>query len=73
MDFDQSIILPEDTDLRTCLRPADETRYGDGTYKPWNGDFGEPSYNPFAFDVGMLGNIFRMHFNVGPLESAQTP
>ena len=67
MDFDQSIILPVDTDLRTCVRPSHEADYGNATYKPWNGDFGEPFYNPFAFDVGMMGNMFRMYFNVRQL------
>ena len=64
MDFDQSIILPNHTDLRKCLRPSHEADHGEGVYKPWDGDFGEPHYNPFAFDVGMMGNIFRMHLNV---------
>lgn len=64
MDYDQSIMLPEDTDIRTCVRPSSEARHGDGTYKLWNGGFGEPTYNPFAFDVGMLGNVFRAHLCV---------
>lgn len=64
MDYDQSKILPADTDIRTCRRPSGEALYGHNLYKPWDTAHGEPTYNPFAFDVGMLGNLFRVHFIV---------
>lgn len=73
MDYDQAIMLPEDTDIRACVRPSSEARHGDGTYKLWNGGFGEPTYNPFAFDVGMLGNVFRAHLSVRGLDCVSTP
>lgn len=64
MDYDQSIILPPDTDLRTCTRPINESGHGSDVYKAWNGSFAAPTYNPFAYDVGMLGNLFRRHLRV---------
>ena len=66
MDFNQSIQLPADTCLRTCRRPAKESWYGAMAYKPLHSDvcLGEAEYNPFAFDVLMLGNMFRFHFTV---------
>ena len=66
MDFNQSIQLPTDTCLRTCRRPAEESWYGSVLYKPIYSDvcLGEAEYNPFAFDVLMLGNMFRFHFTV---------
>lgn len=64
MDYDQSVILPADTDIRTCRRPSAESLYGHDVYKPLDAALGEPTYNPFAFDVGMLGNIFRVHLIV---------
>lgn len=67
MDFDQSLILPTDTDLRACRRPSAEALYGNAVYKPWDVSRGEPSYNPFAFDVCMLGNLFCMHLSVSQL------
>lgn len=64
MDFNQSIILPADTCIRTCRRPAQEAWHGFGGYKPWDISLGEPTYNPFAHDVGMLGNLFRTYLMV---------
>ncbi|RPD59843.1 hypothetical protein L227DRAFT_502830 [Lentinus tigrinus ALCF2SS1-6] len=62
MDYDQSIQLPLDVSLKSCRRPADEGCYGSGLYKPTDLSLGQPTYNPFAFDVGMLGNFFRSNF-----------
>ena len=66
MDFNQSIQLPADTCLRTCRRPAEESWYGAMLYKPVCSDvyLGEVEYNPSAFDVLMLDNMFRFHFTV---------
>ena len=69
IDFDQSIMLPEGVSLRERSRPADETGYGAMLYKPCDVALCEPMYNPFAFDVGMLGNIFRTHFSVRVITS----
>lgn len=64
MDFNQSIILPANTCIKTCRRPAQEARHGFGGYKPWDISLGEPTYNPFAYDVGMLGNLFGTYLTV---------
>ena len=64
MDFDQSIQLPVDTSLKTCRRPFDESFHGSEIYKSDDALWGAPYYNPFAFDVAMLGNLFRFHFCV---------
>ena len=62
MDYDQSIRLPQECSVRHCQRPAHESAFGAMIYKPRDTDQGEPTYNPFAFDVAMLGNVFRFHF-----------
>ncbi|KAM5531272.1 hypothetical protein V8D89_015073 [Ganoderma adspersum] len=64
MDYDQSIHLPEVTSVKHCHRPAHEAWVGSDVYKPDDVCLGEPTYNPFAFDVGMLGNMFRVYFSV---------
>ena len=70
MDFDQSIRLPQDCSPRQCWRPASESGVGAMIYKPNDTASGQPAYNPFAFDVAMLGNVFRFHFSV---RSSPTP
>ncbi|KAI8972191.1 hypothetical protein BD414DRAFT_525342 [Trametes punicea] len=62
MDYDQSLQLPQDSSLKECLRPARETAAGAAMYKPFDVNLGEPYYNPFAFDVGALGMLFRRYF-----------
>lgn len=64
MDYNQSLIFPADTCIRTCRRPAREAMRGSGEYKPWDVALGEPTYNPFAYDVGMLGNLLRTYHAV---------
>ena len=64
MDFNQSIQLPVDTSLKVCRRSYEEADYGAMHYKPDDAWWGNPTYNPFAYDVGTLGNMFRFHFSV---------
>ena len=61
---DSSLELPEDVSLHACCHPEEEAWVGAMLYKPDDVALGEPTYNPFAFDVGMLGNLFRVHFSV---------
>ncbi|KAI0355669.1 hypothetical protein OH77DRAFT_1454160 [Trametes cingulata] len=63
MDYDQSLLLPQDASVTTCRRPASETAAGAWLYKPGDVNLGEPYYNPFAHDVGMIGMMFRYYFN----------
>ncbi|RDX55194.1 hypothetical protein OH76DRAFT_1397576 [Lentinus brumalis] len=62
MDYDQSIQHPANASLKEFRRPADEAMCGSTMYRPYDVCLGEPDYNPFAFDVAMLGNLFRAHF-----------
>ncbi|KAI0769464.1 hypothetical protein BD413DRAFT_477830 [Trametes elegans] len=62
-DFDLSIRLPPSTPLKSCWRPAVESLIGMSPYQPQDIARGVPVYNPFAFDVGTLGNMFRIIFS----------
>ena len=64
MDFNQSIQLPPDVGLKTCKRPYEESLYGSPVYKPDDVGWGAAVYYPFAWDVALLGNMFRYHFSV---------
>ena len=57
MDYDQSIRLPQECSVRHCQRPAHESAFGAMIYKPRDTDQGEPTYNPFAFDVACMGGL----------------
>ncbi|KAI0645513.1 hypothetical protein C8Q79DRAFT_1119239 [Trametes meyenii] len=61
-DFNLSIQLPPDTCLRSCRRPAIESVTALTSYTPDDIALGQPFYNPFAFDVGCLGNMFRYFY-----------
>ncbi|RDX55193.1 hypothetical protein OH76DRAFT_874904 [Lentinus brumalis] len=61
MDYDQSIQHPANASLKYFRRPALEAMCGSPLYRPDDVCLGEPDYNPFAFDVAMLGNLFRAH------------
>ena len=62
MDYDQSIQLHFDVSVKDCRRPSNEAQMGWDLYKLLDVWLGESQYNPFAFDVGTLGNLFRVHF-----------
>nr|VWO98242.1 N/A [Ganoderma boninense] len=62
MDFDRSLKLPLSTSLDTCRRPAGESLVTGTPYQPSDLDLAEHDYNPFAFDVGCLGNMFRISY-----------
>ncbi|KAF9484222.1 hypothetical protein BDN70DRAFT_872923 [Pholiota conissans] len=53
-DFDLSLMLPAETDLRSCWLPIAESYPGTDD-KPYGVLHGELSFNPFAYDVGCLG------------------
>lgn len=63
IDLDLAIHLPG-VSLRQCRRPSGEAFYGSPMYHPYDYSLGEPEYNPFAFDVGCLGNMFLYLFTV---------
>ncbi|KAL1942065.1 hypothetical protein VTO73DRAFT_6595 [Trametes versicolor] len=61
-DFDLSLQLPLDTSLKSCRRPAEEAFTGKRLYHPADVFQGERYYNPFAFDVACLGNLYLVYF-----------
>lgn len=63
-DFDLSLQLPPQTSLKKCRRPAEEAFTGKKMYYPYDVYQGEPYYNPFAFDVACLGNLYLCWFIV---------
>ncbi|KAI9067543.1 hypothetical protein FKP32DRAFT_1588535 [Trametes sanguinea] len=63
IDFGQSLQLPQDTSIVDCRRSAEETAFGMNLNKPPDGNLGEPSYNPFSYDVASLGFLFRFYFS----------
>lgn len=63
-DYDHAIQLPPDTSLKQCCRPSEEGHRGSPEYHPSDLSSAEPTYNPFAFDVGCLGMMFICFFSV---------
>ncbi|KAI0363264.1 hypothetical protein BV20DRAFT_1031616 [Pilatotrama ljubarskyi] len=61
-DYDLALQLPPETDLRNCRRPSEEAFTGKAMYQPADIYQGEWYYNPYAFDVACLGNMFLYHF-----------
>ncbi|RPD68639.1 hypothetical protein L226DRAFT_548493 [Lentinus tigrinus ALCF2SS1-7] len=62
-DFDRALQFPLDTPLRSCRAPASGAMVALSPYHPLDVSFGESEYNPFAFDVACLGNMFKLHFS----------
>lgn len=64
-DFNLSLKLPLETSLQDC-RISAAGAYGRGTFWAHPQDIaqGEYEYNPFAFDVACLGNVFLGEFFV---------
>ncbi|XP_006463400.1 hypothetical protein AGABI2DRAFT_120221 [Agaricus bisporus var. bisporus H97] len=56
-DFDLSMMLPPDTDRTRCRLPYRESWISSG-WQTHDTSQGEFDYDPFAFDVGMLGDVF---------------
>ncbi|OSC97447.1 hypothetical protein PYCCODRAFT_1377168 [Trametes coccinea BRFM310] len=62
IDFDISLCVPMETSLTDCRRSSDEGFLGVPIYQPRDVYLGEHTYNPFAYDVGALGNFYRAWF-----------
>ena len=57
-DFDLSIQAPPGASLEDYRRPSDESSFGSTMYHPQlDVSLAQPEYNPFAYDVGCLGNM----------------
>ncbi|KAI0630175.1 hypothetical protein C8Q77DRAFT_1136785 [Trametes polyzona] len=73
-DFDISDVLPRDVSVKTYRSDSVWTYYGTASYHPPDAWHGEHDYNPFAFDVGCLGNLYKSMFsNVVPLAPLLAP
>ncbi|KAM5542806.1 hypothetical protein V8D89_003767 [Ganoderma adspersum] len=62
VDFDRSLKLPLSTPLDTCRLVADAAMVSATPYQPPDLNLAEHDYNPFAYDVGCLGNMFRINY-----------
>ena len=71
-DYDLALQLPSTASLKDCRRPALEAFLGKSEYHPRDIHQGEGHYNPFAFDVACLGNLFLYHFVVCAFRSSMT-
>ena len=63
-DYDIAIQLPKNASLYDTRRPAWEGDCGSVEFHPRDIYLGQPEYNPFAFDVACLGNLFLYNFTV---------
>ncbi|KAI0079122.1 hypothetical protein K474DRAFT_1683352 [Panus rudis PR-1116 ss-1] len=61
-DYNISIKFPEETPLGDCWLDATLAYDGFPPYHPSDIFRGQYRYNPFAFDVGCLGNLFMVNF-----------
>ncbi|PIL33007.1 hypothetical protein GSI_04456 [Ganoderma sinense ZZ0214-1] len=63
MDYDRSLKLPSYTSLDRCRLPAKAALVSGTPYRPPDLNLAEHDYNPFAYDVGCLGNMFRITYS----------
>lgn len=63
-DFDISCSFARDAPLDACRRPSRESFDGAPAYHPRDTMHGEHDYDPFAYDVGCLGNLYIIMFAV---------
>ena len=66
-DYDHAIQLPSNVSVTGSRRPAWEGNRGSPQFHPPDICLAQPEYNPFAFDVGCLGNMFLYNFSVSIL------
>ena len=64
MDFDRSLKFPLERPLDACRLPGEAALVSATPYQPLDLNLGEHDYDPFAFDVGCLGNMFRITYAV---------
>ncbi|TDL23487.1 hypothetical protein BD410DRAFT_721283 [Rickenella mellea] len=63
-DFNLSVIFPPDMPLEDCRLPSDLAGQGAPWFHPPDVLQGELDYDPFALDVGCMGNVFSSEFEV---------
>ena len=70
IDYDLALQCPKDAPLHRCMMPVDVAWVS--VYMPLDLRFSPPYYNPFAYDVACLGNIFRYTFSVCTASTASS-
>ncbi len=68
-DFNMSVQFPLDTPLRECRLVTNDHIFSYSPFRPLDLNYGEYDYDPFAYDVACLGNMFRSKFAVSPVLS----
>ena len=71
-DYDLAIQLPN-ASLDDTRRPAWEGNRGSLEFHPPDIYLAQPEYNPFAFDVACLGNMFLHYFTASILFAYHVP
>lgn len=64
MDYDLSLLHDQALDVTSYFRPAEEAWIGSPRHHPDDYSQGEWQYNPFAFDVGCLGQMIMSKYAV---------
>ena len=72
-DYDLAVQLPKNACLYNTRRPAWEGNRGSPEFHPQDIYLAQPEYNPFAFDVACLGNMFVHYFTVCILSQFHVP
>ncbi len=67
IDFNMSVQLPLNTPLRECRLVTKDHIFSYSPFRPLDLNYGEYDYDPFAYDVACLGNMFRSKFAVSPV------
>ncbi|KAK0504293.1 hypothetical protein EDD18DRAFT_1132822 [Armillaria luteobubalina] len=74
IDFDIAIMFPPDTLPSQCRLPYTDSWLGTNNYNIHDTHQGEHDYDPFAFDVALLGYLFCCHFqHLTPYEPMLAP
>ena len=63
-DFNLSVQFPLETPLHKCRLVADTVVFPTTPCAPWQMLLGAYDYDPFAYDVACLGNMFRARYSV---------
>ena len=64
MDFNRSLKFPSGKSLDACRLPGEAALVSATPYQPLDLNLAEHDYDPFAFDVACLGNMFRITYAV---------
>ena len=66
-DFNLSVAFPLDIPIEKCRLDSEESWVGWPWYTPFDTSHGELDYDPFLFDVGLMGNMLKEYLTVRSL------